>query len=251
MKKNIIRILSVLLVLCALTLAGCGDTPSGDVLALMYHDLTENEVHTSAWVTTPAKFRADLTALLDAGYLPLSLEAYTAGEFDEEQMYFIVTFDDGYTSNLTLALPILEELGIPATVFVVTGYMGTDGYMSWDDLRMLTASGLVSVYSHTDSHLNAGEVTAEMFLADEARAWSQIEDVLSPPMKALAFPYGAYTKETMEALAAEGYEIFAVQDVPPWYEENGVDHVRILKRCNVEYGSDILEIAAAHRAYDN
>lgn len=43
-----------------------------------------------------------------------------------------VTFDDGYRDNLTLAAPVLREFGVPATVFVASGYL--DGDNMWNDL---------------------------------------------------------------------------------------------------------------------
>ncbi len=42
-----------------------------------------------------------------------------------------VTFDDGYADNLTVALPIMQRLGIPFTVFVCTGVL--DGGARWND----------------------------------------------------------------------------------------------------------------------
>ncbi len=220
---------------------------AGDILGLMYHDLTADEANTSAWTTTPEKFSADLTALLNAGYLPLSLEDYAKGNYLPGQDYFVVTFDDGYTANLTMALPILTELDVPGTVFVITGSVAADGHMTWDQLRELTASGVVTVYSHTETHMKASENTAAAFLSDEHKAWSLIEENLSPVMKALAYPHGAYTRETMEALAAEGYAVFAVQDVPWWYIVGNEAGVLILRRYNVDYDADVLALAELNR----
>ena len=42
-----------------------------------------------------------------------------------------ITFDDGYADNLTVAVPILKRLEIPATVFVASGYL--DGGCMWND----------------------------------------------------------------------------------------------------------------------
>jgi peptidoglycan/xylan/chitin deacetylase (PgdA/CDA1 family) len=38
----------------------------------------------------------------------------------------LITFDDGYRNNLTLAAPILQKAGAPAVFFLATGYIGTD-----------------------------------------------------------------------------------------------------------------------------
>jgi len=45
---------------------------------------------------------------------------------------FAVTFDDGFENNLTVARPILNELGIPATIYVTSRFVDENG-MSWID----------------------------------------------------------------------------------------------------------------------
>jgi len=46
----------------------------------------------------------------------------------------IVTFDDGYKDNHDVALPVLEKLGLPATFFVTTGYIGSEQLPWWDEI---------------------------------------------------------------------------------------------------------------------
>ena len=49
----------------------------------------------------------------------------------------VLTFDDGYLDNLENALPLLQESGIPATIYVTAGALGTAGEFWWDDLERL------------------------------------------------------------------------------------------------------------------
>jgi peptidoglycan/xylan/chitin deacetylase (PgdA/CDA1 family) len=52
---------------------------------------------------------------------------------------FAVTFDDGYANNLHTAKPILERYGVPATVFVTTGFVGGVPFW-WDQMNHLIFS---------------------------------------------------------------------------------------------------------------
>lgn len=46
-----------------------------------------------------------------------------------------ITFDDGYRDNFKIAIPILEELNVPATIFITTGKIGSKEEMWWDELE--------------------------------------------------------------------------------------------------------------------
>ena len=242
------KILALILCLLLLSLAGCGGKPDGNVLGLMYHHLTDNPEEISAWVTSPEELRMNLTDLMELGYAPLSLEDYIDGQYDPKADYFIVTFDDGYRSNLTLAEPVLAEMHIPAAIFVVTGYVGTPHYMSWDDLRAARDGGVFTLYSHTHSHLSASEVPLAQFLADEKTAEESLSAQLGENAhRVLSYPNGAFTEESMSALYQDGYDLFVIQDKPAWHRENR--HGKILLRVNVPgEGADMKEIANFHRA---
>jgi len=90
---------------------------------------------------TPRRLRALLLAFRQAGYRFLSLEESLRPPALPAGHYALLTFDDGYFSTLR-AVPVLEELGIPAAVFVTTRPVEEGRSFWWDVVyRELRARG--------------------------------------------------------------------------------------------------------------
>lgn len=134
------------------------ENPFIPIPILLYHHIVPDSEPSSYIVINESTFRAQMTALKDAGYTALffrDLADYVDGTSVLPEKPVLITFDDGYESNYTLAFPILEELGIRATISVIGGLEGvkdTPGglsYMSWDEAALMQRSGLIDIQSHT------------------------------------------------------------------------------------------------------
>ncbi|WP_376694883.1 polysaccharide deacetylase family protein [Wenzhouxiangella sp. EGI_FJ10305] len=105
--------------------------------------------------------------------LPDAVEKLASGNLPARSL--IVTFDDGYLDNLTLALPILRRHGVPATIYVATGLIGQTDLPWWYELEDLIGSGDgIHIYWHKQ-HLHFSTIDA----ASKRRAFT----ILNPMLK--------------------------------------------------------------------
>lgn len=114
----------------------------GGVVILGYHRVASDPHDPHGLTVTPDLFREQM-AVVRRSFLPIPLCASLAPHGNRDSspgwMPVAITFDDGYRDVLKEALPILEELQIPATLFVVTGAHGEPFW--WDALRWLISQG--------------------------------------------------------------------------------------------------------------
>ena len=107
------------------------------VLVLMYHGVLPDDDSQAEgdWLQVRAsEFRAQMT-YLSRHYEVCSFSRALVNQPSRRPLA-IVTFDDGYANNCTTALPILAQLGLPATIFVATGMVDTPQLFWWDRLRL-------------------------------------------------------------------------------------------------------------------
>jgi peptidoglycan/xylan/chitin deacetylase (PgdA/CDA1 family) len=130
-----------------------------------------------------------------------------------------LTFDDCYLDNLGAARQ-LAELGLPATFFIPTGYVGTthtfpwdEGLpqmpnLSWDDVRAIAALGH-EIGSHTVSHIDLGRATLEEARRELVESRETLQEQVGRPVRWFAYPYGGrqHLRPEMVPLIGEaGYE---------------------------------------------
>lgn len=172
---------------------------------------------------TPGRFEQQLRLLVRRGYRGATFaQAATSPPAGKT---LAVTFDDGLRSVLDRARPILRGLGLPATVFVPTDLVGSDGPMSWpgverwlggpherelvplgwDELRALRDEGW-EIASHTRTHARLIKLGDAELREELEGSRARLEAELGEPCLTLAYPYGEANERVIEAAREAGYE---------------------------------------------
>ncbi|MFN3231858.1 MAG: polysaccharide deacetylase family protein [Alphaproteobacteria bacterium] len=184
---------------------------------LCYHQFTNGRPRNRMQVTADA-FEAQMRYLIDNGYRVVSLrelEGFLNGSRPLPKRSVVVTIDDGYSSVYDIAFPILKRLGLKATLFVYTDFVGGGLSLSWDKMREMDRSGVIDIQSHSKSHTsmspNGSERVGPAYIK---RIQSEIDvpdgilsDRLGEPIRHFAYPYGDTSDEAVSLLQDENYTI--------------------------------------------
>jgi peptidoglycan/xylan/chitin deacetylase (PgdA/CDA1 family) len=106
--------------------------PKGRLSVLIYHRVLSGLDPMQPTVPDEVSFRWQMQLLKDHfDVLPLSEAIRRLQDGALPKRAASITFDDGYADNVSVALPVLQRLGLPATFFIATGYL--DGGRMWND----------------------------------------------------------------------------------------------------------------------
>ena len=134
------------------------DPPNTKLYVLMYHHfILEGEPYND-WMLTDVRLREDLQWMADHGWTTVLPSQLAAGE-PLPKKAVMLTFDDGYDSNYTLAYPLLQEFQAKAVISIIVKNVDdpSPSYLTWEMCREMAQSGLVEFGSHTYACHGAGE----------------------------------------------------------------------------------------------
>lgn len=179
---------------------------------LMYHhiqDKTQAEEKNQLALTVETEvFRKQMEYLKANGYRTTGMDELIAF-FDQEvpvpKKSVLLSFDDGYDDFAKNAMPILNEMGFKATIFISTGLMDNPGYLSWQEITEATLSAYLFA-NHTWSHKNM-QTSKEKIAFEISTADSQLaERGLNSP-KVFSYPYGLISDHAQEFLERLEYTL--------------------------------------------
>lgn len=161
----------------------------------------------------------------------VGLDDFFSGSLSSEKINVVITFDDGYKSWVSNAIPILKKLGLPATFFLSSGFIGlskddeaefmqskllipntrnrTTGGMSVKDVRRIVEEGF-TIGGHTLNHCNMAKLRDSAQLKYEiTEDKKKLERMAGIKIDYFAYPFGAYYNPEMnltEVLRELGYK---------------------------------------------
>ncbi len=159
----------------------------GNVKVLMYHRIAAPETDIWQLSVNPQKFEDQLKILQKNGnVVPIQQIVQNFYSKKLQKNCSAITFDDGYVDNYEIAKPLLEKYELPATFFISSGNIGTDGEYWWDELERLI---LFTIQLPSIFILLINEITIQSDLSSETvlnddikqkhRNWDAINQ--SPP----------------------------------------------------------------------
>ena len=182
---------------------------SGSWLCLMYHEVIAGEPARGArdyFAVSRATFARHLDLIKAAGYDGCSL-ARAIDAADRPRV--AITFDDGTDGHALHAVPELVARGMTATFFVVTGWVGRAGYVTWEQLGAMRRAGM-EIGSHTRSHPFLSELPAAELERELRGSREEIDAALGQRTAALALPGGDAPRRALRPrLAGAGYTVVA------------------------------------------
>jgi peptidoglycan/xylan/chitin deacetylase (PgdA/CDA1 family) len=218
---------------------------------LMYHRVgeTHNEWERK-YCVSPARFASQMETLARHGHRAVAIEdffAWLEGRCELPEDSFVLTFDDGFLGVHDHAAPVLEKLGWPATVFLVSALTGkqdewcrkenpsgaTYPLLDRDHIASLSKRGF-SFHSHSRHHARLPQLSDAELVDELAGSRRELMDLLGNAPDFLAYPYGLYDERVIGHARRAGYR--AAFSVQPGFNRHGVDPFRI-RRLDI-FGTD-------------
>ena len=114
-------------------------------ITLMYHGITGDgfaavkgrEVGAELYDVDSDSFLRQMQYLKDNEYQVSCIED------EDSRKRVVLTFDDGEENNYQNAFVVLRTFGFRAYFFVTANRVGTEGYMTWDELKEMRDAGMI------------------------------------------------------------------------------------------------------------
>jgi peptidoglycan/xylan/chitin deacetylase (PgdA/CDA1 family) len=186
---------------------------------------------------TPAQFVAQITSLAQRGYTGVTVRdiaKWQRGERSLPPRPVAITFDDAYESVAEHAVPFLDSLKWPCTIFAVSSQLG--GTNAWDvtapratllsavSLRTLAATGH-EIGSHSRHHARIRGLDSAAATSELAGARHDLEAQLGTSVESFAFPYGSHDPIAIKRVSFAGYR--AACTLKRWANPAGGNPLRL------------------------
>lgn len=210
---------------------------------LIYHAFGSKLPHDSYGISIDLKLFEEHLKFLQDNYLLLPLNHDTLdNKLDIDSVS--ITIDDGYKDNLA-AIELLEKYDISYTIYIATGFIDKNQYLSSSDLIDISKLNLCTIGAHSVNHLHLSNIGKEEQYRQLYESKIFLEDTIEKQVIDFSYPYGDYN-ESARLIANSLYEIISTSNI-------GVNTIncdkKMLKRIEIISSDNILNLRKKINGY--
>lgn len=179
----------------------------------MYHRICTDKSCKNSYCISSELFENDLKYLKAHGYESVFASSLADGDFRGKRIV-VITFDDGYKSDIELAVPLLEKYGFCASFYIFGGAVGTENYLTEDDIRLMSSKSYIEIGNHTymlhkyaPSTLNllySNPLNADKIFSDFDKNSAFLKSLTGKEVITATYPNGEYSTEVDLMLKSNG-----------------------------------------------
>ena len=187
---------------------------------LMYHsiELMPRSTIMRSLHVPPARFNFQMWLLKKLGYRGLSmrkLKPYLSGEKIDKVVG--ITFDDGYSNNLTNAAPLLKKLGFSATCYLVSKKISLTN--TWDASKGITQRPLMNedeiiewldlgmdIGAHSQTHPDLVKLSKKDAENEIHECKNELESAFNIQIEDFCYPFGSFNDDIASFVNDAGYK---------------------------------------------
>ncbi len=182
--------------------------PRYNAAVLTYHSIGYDKGLLSV---SPENFEKQMRYFKEANYRVITLDELVKGiesgrRFPQKTV--VITFDDGFKDNFIFAYPVLRKYGFPATIFLVTDWIGEDKeYLNWEEVIEMSKNN-ISFGGHTKSHAYLPAIVNKDALWNEISGCKEVVEEHTGLIGPIYFcyPRGGFTEEVQMLVKEAGYK---------------------------------------------
>ena len=191
---------------------------------LMYHHIqpqsNAKQLKQTALSVDNEIFDSQMQYLSQNGYTSLFVNELINALINNQSLpekSIVITMDDGYEDNFVYALPILKKYNLKANIMLSSGLMNNSNMLSWDEVNLLKATGLIYFTNHTWSHHSVIRGSQDKISMEIDVAKKQIEENTGQTVNIFTYPYREHNKTAENTLIEKGY-VGAFTEIPGFYQ---------------------------------
>lgn len=111
-----------------------------------------------------------------------------------------MSFDDGFYTQYSEALPLLQKYKRKGVFFIITSKIGNDEeYMNWTDIQAIADAGN-EIGSHTITHPDLPTLSPALQKREIISSKNILEYHVKKPIVSLSYPYGRYNQNVINTV---------------------------------------------------